>query len=404
MSQRPLALVGLLVMDLLIIGTLGCRGDSPAVDPATIAAPDVPSLRVGVWILAEGSHRTLEDPAKIEQLLSDAEAAGITDLFLQLFRAGKSWYASESANTAPYQTLLKVHGVDPLPAFIEAAHERGIRVHAWFNALSVATNRSAPVLAAVGEEAVLVDREGRSLLSYPKLDYGVPERFHRRMGTPGIWLDPAVPGVIEHLERSVDELAKALPELDGLHLDFIRHPMVLPIVPGSRFDVGMDFGYGQTSKDRFEKETGQTFKRGDAWDRFRRDRVTEVVSRLKARLPEGWALSAAVLPWADRAYLSAMQDWRAWLEEDLLDFAVAMAYSRDDRLLGYVSQGLRGGVGGDRVWMGLGSWLFAEKKPAGVQAQIDIALQSRPAGVVLFSYDALADQSELLRSLRWQLP
>ena len=366
-------------------------------------APDAAPLRVGVWILAEGSHRTLEDPEKLRRLLADAEAAGISDLFMQLHRAGKSWYPAAFADSTPYQKLLEVHGDNPLPGFIQAAHERGIRVHAWFNTLCLAGNQEAPLLQAVGEQAVRVDREGRSMLGYPKLDYPVPERFHRRMGTPGIWLDPAVPGVIEHLESSVDELVAALPQLDGLHLDFIRHPMTLPIVPGSRFDVGMDFGYSELSRARFETETGSKFRRGDAWDQFRRDRVTEVVERLHARVPESWAMSAAVLPWADRAYLSAMQDWRAWLESGALDFAVAMAYSRDDRLLGYVSAGLRGGVGGERVWLGLGSWLFA-KQPAGVQTQIDIALRSRPAGVVLFSYDALADQSELLRSLRWQLP
>ena len=90
-----------------------------------------------------------------------------------------------------------------------------------------------------------------------------------------------------------------------------------------------------------------------------------------------------------------MQDWRRWLEEGWLDFVVAMAYTRDDRLLRYLSHGLTGGIGGDRVWLGLGSWLFAEQ-PARGAAQVATASGADPAGIVLFSYDALAGRADLL--------
>ena len=122
------------------------------------------------------------------------------------------------------------------------------------------------------------------------------------------------------------------------------------------------------------------------------------MERLNARLPEGWEHSAAVLPWADRAYLIAMQDWRRWLEEGWLDFAVAMAYTRDDRLLRYISHGLRGGVGGDRVWLGLGTWLSVAR-PDAIRLQVEIASAARPAGIAFFSYDAVADEPAALGAL-----
>jgi uncharacterized lipoprotein YddW (UPF0748 family) len=197
----------------------------------------------------------------------------------------------------------------------------------------------------------------------------------------------------------VEELVARLPDLDGLHLDFVRHPLTLPILPGSRFE-GLDFGYGPGSIARFEEETGQRFKPGQRWDDFRREKITELVQGLKARLPPHWEHSAAVLPWADRAYLSAMQDWRRWLEDGQLDFAVAMLYTKDDRILRYVAQGLVGGVGGDRVWLGLGSWLFLAE-PERVQRQIDLAAAPSPAGIALFSYDSLAHAPETLDSIRW---
>ncbi len=361
--------------------------------PSDRSEPPAPSPRAALWVLAEGSQRTLEAPERISGLVAAAERLGVTDLFVQVYRRGRSWFPSDTADDSPYRALRSADSAEPIASLLAQAHARGIRVHAWFNALSLADNRAAPLLERVGREAVLVDRAGRSLLDYPGLEPPIPDRLYTRMGTPGLWLDPATPGVIEALEATVDELVAAFPELDGLHLDFIRHPMALPIVPGSRFDVGLDFGYGEAAKAGFERESGQPFRRGESWDRYRRERVGELVRRLRARLPEGWEQSAAVIPWADRAYLSAAQDWRRWLEEGSLDFAVAMAYMRDDRLLRYVSRGLRSGVGGDRVWIGLGTWLFTGS-PERIAEQTHLALEAAPAGIAFFSWDALADVPE----------
>jgi len=365
-----------------------------------VSEPSSAEPRRALWVLAEGSHRTLEDPARLDALLEGAQRLGYTDLLVQLYRAGRSWFPSTHADDTPYRRIEAEHDGSPLRRLLDGAHARGLRVHAWFNALSLARNDKAPLLRTVGRKAVHVDREGRSLLDYPKHDVPVPDRFHIRLGTPGVWLDPAVPGVTEYLEQTVDDLVRALPDLDGLHLDYIRHPLALPLIPGSRFDVGLDFGYSQISRKRFEEESGKGFRRGDEWDAFRRDQVSEVVRRLGARLPEGCELSAAVLPWADRAYLVSMQDWRRWLEEGWVDFVVAMAYTRDDRLLRYVAQSLRGGIGGERVWMGLGAWLFLAR-PQRIQAQLDLARAVAPAGIVLFSYDALVDAPDVLEGLRW---
>ena len=109
-------------------------------------------------------------------------------------------------------------------------------------------------------------------------------------------------------------------------------------------------------------------------------------------------VSAAVWAYADRAYLSIFQDWRGWLDAQLLDFAVPMAYTTDDRMLGYLGAALVRGVGGDRVWLGLGSWLFASD-PARARRQRDAALAFHPAGISLFSYDAIADAPALRGAL-----
>jgi uncharacterized lipoprotein YddW (UPF0748 family) len=386
-----IALVSVLILS-------ACSGSDPSSGVTVEGGGPAHEPRRGVWILAEGSHRTLESREKIERLVEDAARLEVTDLFVQVYRGGRSWYPSRTADDAPYRSALLSVGEDPLGLLTRLAHARGQRVHAWWNALSLATNRDAPLLRRLGRDAVLVDRRGRSLLDYPDRDVPEPDRAYLQLGTPHIWLDPSAPGLIEVLEETLDDLVRAAPDLDGLHLDFIRHPVALPLTPGSRFDVGLDFGYGAPTREAYTRETGLPFERGDRWDAFRRDAVSRVVQRLGARLPEGWERSAAVLPWAERAYLVAMQDWRRWLEEDWIDFAAAMAYTRDDRLLRYLSHGLCGGVGGERVWLGLGTWLWV-KRPDGIRRQREIARGAAPAGIAFFSYDAVADVPDALAAL-----
>lgn len=383
--------LAVLVFLCVLWGACGEDRGSPS-PPDGTSAP-----RLGLWVLAEGSHRTLEDPAKVERLAEDAARLGVTDIFVQVYRAGRSWFPSEHADDGPWQATRDGDGPDGLHRLIAGAHARGIRVHAWFNALALHRNRQAPLLQNLGRDAVLVDRKGRNLMDYPNFDVPEPDLLHVRLGTPGLYLDPATPGVIEYLEQTLDDLVAAAPELDGLHLDFIRHPLTLPILPGSRFE-GLDFGYGEPSIARFEAETGGPMRRGQAWDDFRRERVHDVVRRLGARAPERWETSAAVLPWTVRAYLSAMQDWQRWVEDGSLDFAVAMLYTRDDRLLRYTGQSLVRGVAGPSTWLGLGTWLYTRDPPAALR-QLELARAPGPVGLAYFSYDALADAPQALEAL-----
>lgn len=387
---------------------------APATQVAALprdAAPREPQVaggpRRGLWVLCQGSQRVLEHPERIPDLLATARKLAVTDLFVQVHRQGRAWFDSSQADASPYRRILETTGRDTLRELVRAAHAAGLRVHAWVNVLSLAGNREAPILAELGRQAVQVDRHGRSLLDYPNLEIPPPENETLRMGTPAVWLDPATPGVVEALARSFGELAARYPELDGLQLDYIRYPDVLPFSPGSRFGVGLDFGYGEPARRRFRAETGleapfrDSLGNANRWDDWRRDRVTETVARIReaARLARpGLVLSAAVWAYPERSYLSLFQDWRRWLEEGLVEFAVPMLYTLDDRLLRYEVPAYVGGIGGERVWIGLGSWLFA-KRPERAVAQLRIARAGGAHGDALFSYDSIADAPELLAAL-----
>jgi uncharacterized lipoprotein YddW (UPF0748 family) len=380
----------------------------PPEPPLAAAAPAVPTPRLrGLWVLCEGSQRVLDRPERLPALLDDAQALGATDLFVQVYRGGRAWFDSSLADATPWRETRERTGRDPLAELLAAAHARGLRVHAWANVLSLSSNRDAPILRELGRDAVLVDQAGRSILDYPGLDVPHPDRRYYRMGTPAVWLDPGAPGVAERLAATLAELA-ARYELDGLHLDYIRYPDVLPFSPGSRFGVGLDLGHGAPTRELFRQETGleppsppDRLGNAEAWDSWRRDRVTRLVARIgdaaRAERP-GLALSAAVWSFADRAYLSAGQDWRRWLEEGMLDFAVPMAYTLDSRLFRYQAAALAHAAEPERVWIGVGVWLFA-RRPEGALEQIRAARGAGARADALFSWDSIAEAPELRAAL-----
>ncbi len=395
---------GLRPVVLACVALVAC-GERPPEPPPPEPAAVVPAPRRGLWVLCEGSQRVLEHPDRIPALIADADALDVSDLFVQVYRGGRAWFDSTHADATPYRELRAATGEDTLARLIQVGHAAGLRVHAWVNVLSLAGNRSAPLLRDL-PGAVAVDKQGRSVLDYPKLEVPPPDRRYYRMGTPAVWLDPGAPGLAERMAATFAELLMRHPDLDGLHLDYIRYPDALPFSPGSRFGVGLDFGYGAATRARFQAETGLTAPLGDSlanaerWDDWRREQVTALVRLIGAAarvLAPELELSAAVWTWTDRAYLSLGQDWRRWLEEDLLDFAVVMAYTLDDRLLRYQAEHFASLYEG-RVWVGLGSWLFADA-PERAARQVGIVRATGAAADSLFSWDAIADAPALREAL-----
>jgi uncharacterized lipoprotein YddW (UPF0748 family) len=384
--------------------------EEPALAP-TVAEEPAPAPRArGLWVLCEGSQRVLENPDRLELLLEDARGLGVTDLFVQVYRGGRAWFDSTLADPEPYASTWRARddvNSDALSTLIAHAHAQGLRVHAWVNVLSLASNGDAPILQDLGPAAAAVDQKGRSILDYPGFEVPEPDRRYYRMGTPALWLDPAAPGVAARLAATFAELVERYPALDGLHLDYIRYPDALPFPPATRFGVGLSFGFGEASRARFEAETGlrapfgPSIGNGDRWDDWRRSQLTQLVRSIvgAARLmrPEV-TVSAAVLADVERAFLVDFQDWLGWLDEGLLDFAVPMLYTRDQRLLRYGVEEFSGLAADRAIWVGLGSWLFSASPERAVEQLRKVAEHER-LGSALFSWDSIRESVELREAL-----
>lgn len=361
----------------------------------------------GLWVLCEGSQRVLEHPERVDRLLQDARALGVTDLFVQVYRGGRAWFDSSLADRAPYEKTFRTGKRDALQDLIARAHTAGFRVHAWVNVLSLASHTDGPILRDLGRQAVAVDQHGRSILDYPEFEVPEPDRSHYRMGTPAVWLDPAAPGVAERLSATLAELVRRYPALDGLHLDYVRYPDVLPYSPGTRFGVGLSFGYGEASRLRFQRETGLAAPKGKSllnanrWDDWRRAKLTQLVATIGRAAREAQPrlrISAAVIADRERAYLVDFQDWASWLDDGLLDFAVPMLYTRDATLLRHGVEALSGLARSRELWVGLGSWLFSDE-PGEALAQLEQVERTGGLGTALFSWDSIHETPALLEAL-----
>ena len=191
---------------------------------------------------------------------------------------------------------------------------------------------------------------------------------------------------------------------------------MLPFSPGSRFGVGLDFGYGEIARVRYRAETGRpdpidgapagVVRDAEAWDVWKRAQVTTLVEEIRATtqsIRPGLLLSAAVISHLERAYLTLAQDWAGWLASGAVDRVIPMVYTRDEPLLRYQLEGYVGLTGSDRIWPGIGVWLF-ESEPRRAVAQLERLRSLSFSGEVLFSDDAIAQSPALLEALAAPAP
>jgi len=359
--------------------------------------PPVPEARA-LWVECEGSQETMSSRKKIDAMVARAKSSGFNILFVQVYRHDRAWFNSSYADAAPYRLALQKEKIDPLAYVLAKAHAAGLEVHAWVNIFRIGKNLQTPILRRLGKNAVTADGEGRSLLRSPPED--LPDG--------GYWLEPADQSVRVHLFRLIEELVRRYPSLDGIQLDFIRYPYNAPYA-GSLWAQRKDFGYGKAAVERYKAETGLnplsmalTRENCQAWDDWRRRQVTDLVRDIAAlakKAKPALKLSAAAVSYLDRAYLSAYQDWRGWLEEGIVDFIAVMNYSTDSRLTRYLTRASVAAQNHRQVYIGLGAYLLLDR-PATLLEQIGDCRNAGAPGIALFSYDAMMTAPRIFDLIR----
>jgi len=384
---------------IIIVLTLMCSGTAQAVEE---------EFR-GIWVECEGSNSTLSSKDKIIKMLDTVEKANFNAVFIQVYRGNRCWFNSSIGDTAPFDEVEKSEDIDLLQFIIDEAHKRGLDIHAWVNVFRITRNVNAPMLKKLGREIVMTDSKGRSFLDYRNFSLPADEEKHITLSDESIMLDPANDKVHDYQLAIIKEIITKYPKLDGIHLDFLRYPYTVPYSPGSRFAKGLQFGYTKAAIEKFKRKTGLDprnmdldWKNTQRWDDFRREQITRFVrstQKLCKETKNELDVSAAVLCWADRAYFAAFQDWRGWLEEEIVDFVVSMNYTRDRRFARYSSRTAVYASEKHNAYIGLQAYM-SPVVSAEVAAQIIDCRKIGGRGIVIFSYDSvLKEQPDLFNIL-----
>jgi uncharacterized lipoprotein YddW (UPF0748 family) len=369
---------------------------------AIVAEPEV--IPRGIWITVFSKKKVLYSQSAIDELMTYCEQNGITEIYLQIYRSGEAYYDSAVMQSEKYKAMVAAFGKDPISYLLDEAEKRSLSVHAWINVLSIAQNSNAPIIKKYGNSVLTRDRAGRSSIRSDAPN----ETDKSYLRDHQIFLEPGDEQVREWTLAIADDIITRYPHFSGLHLDYIRYPYPVPAIPDSRFiDQGISYGYGENNVARFRDVTEKNplspnMYENDlflAWDNWKRDQVTFIVEKISELIEsksETWQLSCAVIPSYERAYSVAYQDWPLWLEKGLIDHVVTMNYSRDERLASELARGSLAYRGQGKVYTGIGTFIFKDENA--IRARIQLILATNPDGLVIFSYDDIADVTDVFNA------
>ncbi len=337
-----------------------------------------------LWV--DAFNRGFKSPAEVEELVENAAAARVNAIFMQARRRGDVYYLRSVE--PPAQDPAYSPNFDALDYLIHRAHAHGIEVHAWFVVSRLWTSPAPPL-----DPRHVWHRHGPDASGD---DFWMTVSS---AGATGNSIDLGHPAAAQHIADLVVNVARDYPDVDGLHLDYIRYP------------EEADFGWNPKAVERFqrlENRTGAPARNDAAWADFRRRQVTQLVREIYLRsnaANPSIKVSAAVITWGDGprgadpdasyrgldAYSRVFQDWRGWLEEGILDLAIPMNYFVDARNATFLNNWLA--FEKDRqyqrgILVGLGIYLnpIADSMAQIQRALAPTAAASTPLGVCLYSY------------------
>jgi len=281
------------------------------------------------------------------------------------------------------------------------AKEAGLEFHTWVPTMLQGEN---PKLK---QELYAVNGLGESSLDKPP--YVGYYKF----------LCPNYEGVYDFLAEMYGEIA-AIPEVDGIHLDYIRFPDVI-LAPGlwDKYDLVMDreypqFDYCYCDKcvSDFKAQTGIDIKevedpsQVEEWKQFRYDLITNMVNRLTEMVhSKGKVINAAVFPGPNSvAKKIVRQEWDNWDLDAFYPMNYNDFYLEGPAWVGEVCKEAVSALGnGKPVYSGLFICPNPEKKsgeadpenhglvPEELEEAIRVSMENGAAGICLFTPGRMTD-------------
>ena len=356
-----------------------------------------------LWVV----RTTLTSPAAIATMVSSARAGGFNTLLVQVRGRGDAYFQKGLEPKPP--SLDAQPGFDPLAATIARAHDAGLQVHAWINVNLVANTGELPaarghvvfrhpewlmVPRALAGELAAVDPKSPGYL-------GRLARFVRGQSNEieGLYLSPATPVAAAYTTGIIRDIVERY-DLDGIHLDYIRYPREdFDYSAGAlaAFRASLVAELNVADRQRYDARAAAgepaiyTQAYPQRWRAFRVERLTALLTAIRQAVklvrPDA-IVSAAVVPDAAEAAERRLQDWRGWAESGLVDVICPMAYTPDPAMFAAQISSAREIAGTRPLWAGIGAYRLS---PAQIAENVHAARRIGVGGVILFSYDSLAD-------------
>ncbi len=287
------------------------------VTPAFAAGtPSASEEMRGVWVSSvynldyPSSPTTDPDKLKAEadEILDNCVKWGLNAVFLQVRPSGDALYKSDLFPWSKYLTgsvgTAPQGGFDPLEYWVEAAHKRGLELHAWINPYRITRSK---------------DTEWNSLPSTHPAKMN-PD-WVVKYSDGNYYFNPGIPEVRDLVTRGAVEIVQNY-NVDGLHMDDYFYP-------------GTDFNDAAT----YQKYGSSFSNIAD----FRRDSVNQLVAQLDTAVhnidPDiQFGISPSGI-WANKStdprgsntngsehYVSSYADSLYWIENGLVDYIIPQIY------------------------------------------------------------------------------
>ena len=333
-----------------------CTGDDDSTaDDDSAGDDDQPSVREGrgTWIHATeyGSDAAVALPA-IEAHVADLVDLGL-NLLIPVVKGSHAYYPSSVTGVA--EGWGEYDFIAAFRAAVDQASPDGrVEFHPW----------------------TCVYRTGSLLEEHP--EYASLSRF----GTVDAGMAcPARPEVRARAVAVAREILEEHPEVDGIHLDYVRYAELGFCVCDHCRAAFMDH-HGEDPMDLADED--------ERWIEWRVAQITGLVEEVRA-IADGFdppkKVSAAVFnldcPEDDRVRLG--QHWKDWLDRGLIDFAAPMNYTMDMGFFAHrTDQAIKSNDPSRSIYIGIGLYQFEPEDNHRALSQIEIARILGAKGTVLF--------------------
>jgi uncharacterized lipoprotein YddW (UPF0748 family) len=335
---------------------------------ASFAQLSRPEIR-GVWMTIN-DNVILSDRPRMQESVAQLAKLNFNTLYPVVWNSGYATYPSNVAQAAGSPYLHRgQQGHDVLADLIAQAHSKGMKVIPWF------------------EFGFMVPSSSELALAHPDWLTQKRDGSNTSEGETGevVWLNPFHPEAQQFITNLVVEVVTQY-DADGIQFD---DHMSLP----------REFGYDRYTTDLYRKETKRNppSPQDPAWTKWRADKLTAYMVQLnravKSRRSD--AIFSVSPNYYDFAYKLHLQDWKAWVNQNIVDELIVQVYRRD--LRGFAGQINRAEIqeAQRKIPTGIGvlTGLRKDRIPmAQIWEQVQ-ALRDRNLGMVFFYYESLWDMA-----------